>query len=121
MAYFENFVLKPLWQLKMLRIRLIDIHSLSVGICDNGHIIRRFSSALDLKAVHACLCKLINVVEHTHILGVEDISSFFVLKNRIKLIGALFFHKVVSPAARLCALATICVTVYKVLGKQTSA
>ena len=86
-----------------------------------GHIIRRFSSALDLKAVHACLCKLINVVEHTHILGVEDISSFFVLKNRIKLIGALFFHKVVSPAARLCALATICVTVYKVLGKQTSA
>ncbi len=60
------------------------------------------------------------MLDKTHIFCVQYESSLLVLEYRIKLIGAFFLHKMISPPTGLCALAAIGIAVGKVLRKQTS-
>ena len=114
----EHLVVYPLGQGEMLGVLIVDIHCHSIGIGDDRNVIGRFGSAFDLVAVNACCGQLVDVVDHAEILCVKDIAALLVLEDRIELIGALFFHQVVAPAAWLGAFSAVGVTVYKVLRQQ---
>ena len=57
---------------------------------------------------------------HTHITCVEDKRSLFVFEYLVELVGALFLHKVVPPAAGLSAFAAVGVSSRKILGNETA-
>src|SRR5699024_2315461 len=113
--YLKYLVVNPLGQLEVFRVTLVNIHSHSVCVGYHRNIVRRLGSALDFKAVNSSLGKLVYMVDHAKVFGVEYISTLFVLKYRVKLIGTLFFHKMISPSAWLSAFATVSVAVDKVL------
>ena len=120
-AYLKHLILDPLRQFIIIRIGNIYIHCLAVSIRYNRNVVRRFCPALDLKAVYTGFCKLINVLDKTHIFCVKYVCSAVIFKHRVKLVGSLFFHKMIPPAARLGTLSPVCISVHKILRKKTSA
>ena len=98
---------------------VVDTMAVSAG--DDGRIVGGLGPAFDLDAVHTGVHQFLQVVDHAHIPGVQDIAAFFVLKNGEILSRPLFFHQGVLVPAGLCAGAPVGVPAGHIVAQQTPA
>ena len=99
--------------------QIVDDMAVSAG--DDGGVVGGFCTALDLDAVHTGIGKLLQVVDHAHIPGVQDVSALFVLEHGEVFPGTLFFHQGVLVAAGLGAGAPVGVPAGHVVAEQATA
>ena len=87
-----------------------SIDAVTVRIRHAGNVIRGLCAALNFEARNAAFDELRNVLDHAHIAGIEDIRRFLILFDREHLIRTRALDEVIIPAARLRAIAVVCVS-----------
>ena len=97
------------------------INDVAVGTGNDGSVIGAFCPSFDFQTAEADIHQLPNMVDHTHVPGVHDVSTLFIFKNREILSRALFFHQVVLIAAGLGTGSPVAVSSGHIVGKEASA
>ncbi len=119
MAHLEGLLQNPRFQTEAVGMAPVLIHRVAVGVGHNGYIVGRFGPPFNFEAVHTHPGQLIDVFDHTQILGVEDVGPALVLVDRVILARALLLHQVIAPTAGLGALPAVGVAPHHVVGEQT--
>ena len=61
------------------------------------------------------------MLNHAQILGVKDISSSLILKNRHIFTRTLLLDDGILPAARMCTGSLVCISSYQIIAEQAAA
>ena len=118
---FSDLFLVPLHIcLIKLRIFQIIINGFAVGSCYSRYIQSCFHTSFDLKAVNSRIDQFRNMLDHTKVLGVKDISASFIFIYRHVLSRSGLFYNGIFPAAWMGTGTLVGVTTCKEVTQQTS-
>ena len=97
----------------------VDGGAVSVG--DRTHIERGLGPAFDLEARDAGVHQFGDVLDEAHVLRIEEVGTVLSFGDLEVLAGALLFHQMVLPAARLGAFAPVAVPAGHVVRQEAAA
>ena len=93
----------------------------AIGIYDGRDVIRRLHAPLDFERNHARRHDLVEKRQAVQVERTEYRGAALVFFNGEELAGALFFHQMIRPAARLRASAAICAAAGQIRAEHTAA
>jgi hypothetical protein len=97
------------------------IQTVAVSAGNDGGIVGRLGATLDLQAVQSHLTQIVQMIDHAHITGVQDVRTLLVLLNGEILAGALLLHEGVVIAAGLGTGAAVGVAAGHIVAQQAAA
>ena len=104
----------------LLRALQIIINRLPIRPCHRRHIQRRLHSSFNLITVNPRIQQIRDMLNHTKIFRVKDISSSLILIHRQILPRSGLFHDRILPPARMGAGALVRISSREIIGQQTS-
>ena len=116
MAHFIHLRQHPVRHTEVRgRMGKISVQRLTISVGHNGGIIGTFGATLDLKRVHSCSHQFRDMLDHTQILGIENIRAVLLLIDGEILTRAGLLHQVVLPAAGLGTVTTVGVSPHHII------
>ena len=102
----------------LLRVLREEVDGPAVGLGHAGHVVSGLGPALQLQAGDPRLHHGGDVLDHPHVVGVEDVRPPLLLEDLKLPLGPLLLHQGVLPAAGLGALPPVGVPPGEVVGEQ---
>ena len=99
----------------------IIINCLTICLDNCANIERSFHSAFDFQADYAGFNQIRNMVDHTKVFRIVNVSTSFVFFNGHIFTGTCFFNQMVFPTAGMGTSAFIGITTAEVIAQQASA
>ena len=95
------------------------VQTVPVSAGDDGGIVGGFGPTLDLQTGQAHIQQVIQMVDHAHITGIQNIAALFVLFNGEIFAGAFFLHQGVMIAAGLSTGTAAGIPARHIIAQQT--